>query len=154
MKENLRKSALRYMESVKIMTLATSDKSIPWASVLFYAFDKQFNIYFLSRHFRRHSIEISKNPRVAGTIVKPQGTFNAPNTGIQFEGSAKMLDGKELEFAYKIFMDRYPSAKKTAASAGVLGAGEVRMYKIKPHRLILQDQKRFPKEQRATVLER
>ncbi|MBI2085399.1 MAG: pyridoxamine 5'-phosphate oxidase family protein [Candidatus Aenigmarchaeota archaeon] len=154
MKTNLKKLALNYMENVRIMALATCSNKKPWASTVFYAYDKKFNLYFLSRYHRRHSFEIRKNPNVAGTIVKPQKIFSAPNTGMQFEGAAKMLMGKELEAAYKIFVKRYPAAEKIIKSASVLGSGEIRMYKITPRLLVMQDQKKFPKEQRAIVLEK
>ncbi len=156
MKINLKKLALDYMKTVRIMTLATCLNKKPWASTVFYAYDKKFNLYFLSRYHRRHSFEIGKNPRVAGTIVKPQKIFSAPNTGIQFEGTAKMLTGKELKPAYGLFVRQYPAAKKIIKSADYIGKKrtEIRMYKITPRLLILQDQKKFPKEQRAIVLER
>ncbi|MBI3412963.1 MAG: pyridoxamine 5'-phosphate oxidase family protein [Candidatus Aenigmarchaeota archaeon] len=154
MRQNPKKLAKSYMENVKLMSMATVSKNKPWCATIFYAFDENFDIYFLSRYYRNHSRHIEKNNSVAGTIAKQHKTFGAPTMGLQFAGSAKMLHGEELKKAYAIFTKRFPAAKKELISWDVLQSKKqpVRLYKISVKKLVLHDEVHFTKEKRRVVV--
>lgn len=80
-----------YVEKTIHMSLATSENNIPWVCEVHFAVDDDLNIYWRSKTDRRHSIEIAKNPFVAGNIVK-QHELNESVVGVYFEGRAELLE--------------------------------------------------------------
>ncbi|MBI4167882.1 MAG: pyridoxamine 5'-phosphate oxidase family protein [Candidatus Aenigmarchaeota archaeon] len=154
MRQNPKKLAKSYMENVKLMSIATVSKNKPWSATVFYAFDENFDIYFLSRYYRKHSRHIEKNNSVAGTIAKQHKAFGAPTMGLQFGGKAKMLRGAELKKAYAVFTKRYPRARKELSYWEVLESKKqpVRLYKIFVRKLILHDEVHFQKGKRRVVI--
>ena len=50
------------------LTIATSDYNTPWISNLYFAYDKDFNIYWYSSKETKHSRNINNNPKVAISI--------------------------------------------------------------------------------------
>lgn len=74
------------------MSLATSNNDKPWISELHFAYDKKLNFYFRSLPTRRHSLEITINPNVAGNVIK-QHKLDEPLIGVYFEGKARVLNG-------------------------------------------------------------
>jgi nitroimidazol reductase NimA-like FMN-containing flavoprotein (pyridoxamine 5'-phosphate oxidase superfamily) len=77
------------------MSLATSSGNAPWVCEVHFAYDESLNLYFRSLLSRRHSQEISKNPQVAGNIVKQSELGESP-VGVYFEGRAELLSGVDL----------------------------------------------------------
>ena len=89
-----------YLKGVVHLSLATSKDNHPWVCEVHFACDEELNIYFRSKPERRHSIEISQNPCVAGNIVE-QHDLNQKPRGVYFEGTAeKLIDVDETHPAY------------------------------------------------------
>ncbi|MBI2414593.1 pyridoxamine 5'-phosphate oxidase family protein [candidate division WWE3 bacterium] len=61
----------KYLEEARLMQVATSINNQPWACSVYFVFDNDFNLYWISTPKRRHSLEIKENSKVAGTIVLP-----------------------------------------------------------------------------------
>jgi len=105
-KEELRKHILDYLEKNRRMTLATSENNIPWAATVMFAYDNDFNFYFISVPDSRKTKNLETNPRVSGAINEFQKT-PGKILGVQLEGTAEMLDKnkntKELEIYKKRF---------------------------------------------------
>ncbi len=83
--------AKKIIEENIYLTLATSTKNgKPWISPLFFAFDENYNFYWISGKNSLHSQLISRNPNVAIVIFDsktPVGTGD----GVYFEAVAEEL---------------------------------------------------------------
>jgi len=96
-----------YLSGVIHMSLGTSVDGKPWVCEVHFSFDDELNIYFRSTKLRRHSIEIAKNPNVAGNIVEQHGMTDKPR-GVYFEGRAEILEPiTETDLAYMTVSKRY-----------------------------------------------
>jgi uncharacterized protein YhbP (UPF0306 family) len=83
------------------LSLATVKDNMPWVCEVHFAYDDNLNLYFRSLPSRRHSMEIAKNPNVAGNIIEQHPLEKYP-LGIYFEGTAERLaPGDEQELAAK-----------------------------------------------------
>ncbi|MBI2622017.1 hypothetical protein HYW66_00045, partial [Candidatus Microgenomates bacterium] len=124
-----------------------------WVATVWFTFDNDFNIYFISRHNRRHSQEIAENSSVAGAIVKPHKTLGDKTQGLQFEGKCSQVKGRELIKAFSIFIKRYPNVVKFIKSARdvITGKTDHRFYKITPTAIVLFDEINFPDNSRQEL---
>lgn len=131
-----------YLEEVIIMQLATSDDSQPWCCSLHYAFDDDFNLYWISTPETRHSKEISKNPKVAGTIVREHKKEDKPR-GLSFQGTAREItDANEIRKLITAYEKRFDWAG--AGAEIISGKNPHHLYQIKPEKFIYIDAVNFP----------
>ncbi len=89
------------------MTVATASlDGKPWISPVFFAYDKHYNLFWVSSKNSLHSILISNNPQVAIVIfdsTAPEGEGD----GVYFEAEACELKGTdEIESAIETLADR------------------------------------------------
>ena len=147
---NLKGLIKKYLEEAKLMQLATSLGDKPWVCSVWFAADKDLNIYWFSSTNRRHSKEVLKNPNVAGAIVLPH-TPDDPPRGIQFSGVANVLeDGKEIEKVISIYSKRiFPKGKISEFMNNK--EKPHKFYKIKPKQYVLFDAVNFPKNSRQEL---
>lgn len=95
-----------YIPQVIHLSLATSDGDAPWVCEVHFAYDNELNLYFRSLSSRRHSKEITQNPKVAGNIVN-QYKLEDEIVGVYFEGTAKKLEpGDEQNTAFECIKER------------------------------------------------
>jgi len=98
--------ARRIIEQNVYMALATSDNSgSPWVATLYYAYDSQYNFYFLSAKDSLHATHIEINPRVAMAIYDscaPPGEGD----GVQIEGRAYLAKPRELPHIIAVYFRR------------------------------------------------
>ena len=143
---NLRKLIDDYLKEAKLMQIATSADGRPWVASVWFAADNSFNLYFISRQTRRHSQEITRNPQVAGAIVKPHDTLGDKTRGLQFEGKCSDVKGKELIKSFALFAKRFPKVTKFILSPKdiINGVTDHRLYKIIPSKIVLFDEINFP----------
>src|SRR5579872_349564 len=104
---NLRALIEEYLQEAKMLQIATSKNDQPWVCTVYFAFDEDLNIYWISKPSRRHSEEISTNEKAAGVIVLPH-VYGKPVRGIQFQGIAKALKtNNDAEEGMKYYAKRY-----------------------------------------------
>ncbi len=104
MSHSVKKLIEEVLEKGYLMSLATIDDGGIWVSDVIYVHDSDFNIYWMSKPYGRHSKALAKNNRVAGTItVSGRGE---DNLGIQFEGVAKIIEGPRFDLAKKHYAKR------------------------------------------------
>jgi uncharacterized protein YhbP (UPF0306 family) len=119
------------------MILATSNKNAaPWASPVFYAYDKKYNFYFLSAIDSRHAENLLENPKV-GIAIFDSGQKIGTSDGIQMEGSVKVVEGKEVENAIELYSKRlFPESKMKGTDRydpkSYLEPAEFRFFKVTP----------------------
>ncbi len=141
-----------YLASTQIMQLSTSNNEQPWTATVYFAYDSNLNIYWLSRSDRRHSQDIEKNSKVSGAIAKLH-TYGEKVRGVQLEGIAEKLMGDEASQGLEIYYNRYNKARDRVRNiiAGAVGETIV-IYKLKPTKFVLFDEVNFPDNPRQEIV--
>lgn len=133
-KDELKKIILEYLSQNKLMSLATCLGNKPWAATVFYAYDLDLNIYFISRADTKKIQNLSKNPNVSVVINEYQpkkGTVK----GIQLEGSAKVLSKAENRESLDLYRKRFSWADDYL--------GDHELFKITPNFIRYLDDELF-----------
>lgn len=139
----LKQLITEYLKKAKMMQIATAVGNQPWACTVYFAYDEDLNLYWISKPSRRHSEEIRNNEKVAGTIVLPHTPGNKVR-GIQFQGVGKELRNvDDVKIAIKYYGDRYKMPKDRIDEIINNTDGHV-PYKIKPSLYVLFDEENFP----------
>lgn len=101
---NVEKIVREYIDKTVHMSLATVSGNKPWVCEVHFAYDDQLNLYWRSSPTRRHSIEVEKNPNVAGNIVAQYDLETGCGGAIYFEGTAERITNRdELERIFPAF---------------------------------------------------
>ena len=140
-----------YIENVKLLVIASSDKNHPWIATVFYCYDEELNLYFLSRLARRHSQEIVRNKRVAVAIADQNQIFGNKMKGLQIEGTCIPLNGKEAKNAFELYKKRFVKVEGFMPEKSLVryeesfSKGEVihRVWKIIPTKIKIFDESRY-----------
>lgn len=118
----------------RFITLSTSTKKgEPWITPVFYAYDDDFNLYWVSSKGARHSKNIRSNPNVAIVIfdsTKGEGEGDA----LYIEAEVEELSyGNKIEDGMKYYDSRASKADlKIKDPKNVIGSAEWRFYKATP----------------------
>lgn len=131
-----------YVEKVKkiieeniYMTIATSTLGgTPWISPLFFVYDKDYNLYWVSNKNALHSKLIRSNSRVAIVIFNSQAP-EGEGDGVYFETNVIELKQEvEIAQAMEVWNKRATHDEFKIKKVGeVTGEGMWRMYKATPH---------------------
>lgn len=136
MSEAVRRQALDYLESHRVLTLATWGPEGVWAAAVFYA-SEDFRLTFLSAAHTRHAQNIATNPQVAATIQEDYHDWPAIK-GIQLEGIVRQLEGLAKEAAIAQYQRKF--AFLATAEARIQEAmTRVNWYTLIPARLYFID---------------
>ncbi len=81
---------LEYLKTQSLMVLATYGEE-PWVASVYYTFDSDLNLYYLSAPQTLHCLNIEKNPSVAAAIVDSNQNVNTLKRGIQLNGVAHQI---------------------------------------------------------------
>ena len=147
-----KKHLLACMESTDYCAIATVDDKGVWNNPVYFAWDNQFNLYFISQPNSRHMKNIKKDSRVAVSIyaTNQAGDFVK---GIQLEGKARIIenDDKEDEFfyAYKTYYTRLGEFKENQA---IVMNNEWMFVKVAPEKIYYFDSKTFGEERQTVPL--
>ena len=102
------------MNSTEFCCLATLGDNGVWSNPVYFAWDEDFNLYFISQPPSRHMKNLEKDPRIAVSIYNTkQSTFDDV-VGIQLEGRANILiDKAEIDKARAAYYGRkYPDTAR------------------------------------------
>lgn len=130
-----------------MMQVATCINNKPWNCTAYFAYDDDFNFYWISKPNTRHSQEIMKNPHVAGVIAYDQQPSQKAVRGLQFQGVAELLKGGEEKKASKFYvkqLDREETLLEDIRS----GKNPHKFYRIKTSQFVLFDRINFPQNER------
>lgn len=147
----LRKLIEDYLNEAKLMQVATVKDNKPWVCSVWYVADSDLNLFFISRRSRRHSLELTKNPFVAGTIVKPHVIGSGEKVrGLQFEGKAHDLadEPDELKKVKKLYLKKYSKAEDISLENLTDPNFIATFYVIHPKTIVLFDSVNFPENSR------
>ena len=85
-----KKEILSYLSKYKLVSVGTNHK-LPWAANVYYLFDDDFNLYFVSNPNTKHCKNIARNPKVSVTIADSSQDPNGNKVGFQGRGIAKKV---------------------------------------------------------------
>ena len=132
----LRKLIKQYIEEKEIMQLATVSDGNPWICTVNYVFDEDLSLYWMSLRSTRHSKELKIDPRTAVAIL----VESKEKKCIHLEGSSYEVPKENLEFANKLYADRYGNKPKRLEEAKS-GDEKLRAYYVfNPKRIVLFDE--------------
>lgn len=147
---DLRNLIEEYLKEANMLQVVTAKDNQPWAATVYFAYDANLNLYWLSKPDRRHSQEIRSNPKVGGVVVLAH-VHGDKVRGLQLEGKAEEMGEVGIDEALKVYSDRFwlPEEKMKAILADKDGH---RVYKIQPTLFVLFDEKNFPDNPRQEYL--
>ncbi len=146
----LKKLIEEYLAKANLMQVATSRDNQPWACSVYFAYDEQLNLYWMSKPERRRSEELRLNEKVAGTIVLPHSPGDKVR-GIQFQGVAKELRShEEIEQGMKYYASRL-GMKSDRVQVVLQNKSDHFCYKITPTLYVLFDAENFPDDPRQEL---
>lgn len=132
-----------YLNEARLMQVSTAKDNQPWTCSVYFAYDNDLNLYWISTPQRRHSQEIRENEKVAGVIVVPH-TPGDKVRGIQFQGVAELLTNSEkIQHAMDTYATRM-GMKEERKQKIIQGKDNHVPYRIKPTTFVLFDEVNFP----------
>lgn len=133
--------AVGYLDTVKVMQLATVNDGKPWISTVFFVADSDMNVYWLSESHRRHSQDIEKNADVAIAIA---AKLDKPVVGIQAEGSVEIItDAVLAEPLMAKYVAKYEGAGKDFIRRLKDATNKHQLYKMNVQRMTMFDELHF-----------
>jgi general stress protein 26 len=133
MDEYVTKAKQIIAENIYCTVATASLEAKPWISPVFYAYDDQYNIYWVSDKNALHSKNIKANPQGAVVIFNSQAP-EGEGDGVYIDAKVEeVIDEKEIEYAInmrnmRVTMDEF----KVKNSEEITGEGAWRMYKATP----------------------
>jgi len=144
------RAAIRKMlESHNTVTLATCRDGSPWAASVFFASDKDLNLYFVSDYRTRHARDIGAGADVVATVNADCAQWSGVK-GLQIAGFAETVDGLGRVKALGYYLLKFPDVK--ALFEAPKGRDEetiaqrlqaANMYRLKPHWIRLIDNSKW-----------
>ncbi len=146
MENDIKKLIKEVLEKGYLMSLGTQDEGGVWVCDVIYVFDDDFNLYWMSTDFRRHSKAIEKNPQVAVAITV--SARDEKDFGIQINGQAAAIKEKRYDLAVPYFTKRGQKIPKEDEDF----LGEHVWYVLKPKKIELICQEFFGFEKQKLEL--
>lgn len=139
----------RYFSENKLMQLATiGDDGAPWLCNVYFVTDEDNNIYWTSaRGKRRHSQEITENPKVAVTIVHDDVNKQA----LQITGQAYEVSLDDAARVDRLYSDKYGDKDRLVEVMADLPEGRA-YWVVKPDEIFFWDEVNFPDAPKQQVI--
>lgn len=142
--ELTKQHVLDFLKTQKLMSVATFG-DFPWSASVYYTFDDDLNLYFLSSPTTLHCKHIVQNNKVAISIADSSQSVAQSKRGLQIWGECEQIsESAKIIHALKMWKDflgvinselTYENMVKKVVSG--------RMYRIMPKRVKLFDQELF-----------
>lgn len=132
-----KQQVLDFLKQHTLMAVATYG-SHPWIANVYYVFDSELNLYFLSSPNTLHCQQITKNDNVAVSIVDSHQDVNhKPKIGLQLWGKAQQIsDAAKVKYAVDLWKSSLGvSNDKISYANMVKKVISGRMYKIAPKKI-------------------
>ena len=133
---------LDFLKGERQMCLATFG-SFPWIATVYYTFDDNLHLYFMSDQSTLHCQQIAQNSKVAIAIANSNQNINKPKRGLQISGIAEQLSSVEKVTQALKMWKQYLHVRDPGLT---YKAVKNSMYRITPKRIKLFDQELFKKE--------
>ena len=130
---------LHFLADHKLMAVATYG-DFPWIASVYYSFDRDLNLYFLSDPETLHAKQILQNSKVAVSIADSQQHINSPKRGLQLSGVSQQVSGlAKVSHALQLWKSNLGVINPKMTYQVVKG----KMFRIVPKRIKLFDQELF-----------
>lgn len=136
---------VNFLDAARLLQLATAGSDGPWCTTLYFAADNLHYLYWLSPVEARHSRHIAANGRAAAAVVLPQ-QYGQPQQGLQIEGRARLVELQETAGLFQAYAERFTEHARLQTILS--GNDSMRLYQLRPARIILYDEQFFPAQPR------
>jgi len=142
-----KEQVFNFLKTQKLMVVATSD-DFPWIATVYYAFDDNLDLYFLSDPETLHCKQLARNSCVAVAIVDSRQSINEPKRGLQISGVAEEVsDMKKIKYSLAMWKNNLGISDSEISYENMIKKiFKGRMYRIIPKRIKLFDQELFDVE--------
>lgn len=96
------------LDSTQFMALASRGERGLWNHAVFFAYDSDINVYFISKPGSRHMQNISSNEEVALAIFSTEQSPTEDVVGLQIRGQATILSDADIPTVHGIYYTRSP----------------------------------------------
>ena len=130
------------------MQVATNGNDHPWIASVYYSFDNNLNLFFLSSPTTFHCKQISENSKVAVAITNSNQSMSGYKKGLQIYGVAEQIsDVAKIKHALKLWKDNLGvKDDKLTHENMIMRVVSGRMYKITPKKIKFFNQELFEVE--------
>ncbi len=142
MKTLTKELVLEFLSHHNLMSIATYG-DFPWIATVYYTFDHNLNIYFLSSPTTLHVNHILQNPKVALSIADSHQGISSKKRGLQISGEAHQISQIAV---IKHTLQLWKSALGVVDPSLTHKVAIGKMFKITPKKIKLFDQKLFEVE--------
>ena len=136
-RHRIERAAFELLDASSLCAVSTvSPRAMPHVSAVYFAWNRSFEIFWLSDVSARHSRNIQTRPGVAITVYDSSQVWGRPDRGIQLFGSARRLtvaDCAQVESLYAARFERYTPSDLSA----------YRFYEFRAERLKVFDESVF-----------
>lgn len=140
-----KKILIEYLSQHNLMQVATYGSEHPWITSVYYTFDDNLNLYFLSSPNTIHCQQILENPQVAVAITNTQQSLSAKKKGVQLFGTAQQIsDVAKIKHALSLWK-QHLGVKDQELSYENMAKKVIKskMYKITPQKIKFFNQELF-----------
>src|SRR3989344_3839743 len=138
---------LDFLKKHQLMVVATYGEH-PWIASVYYSFDQNLNLYFLSDPDTLHCQQIAINPEVAVAIADSRQKPNEFKKGLQIYGVATQIsDANKIKNALSLWKQTLQVTDPELTYQNMLKKiVKGRMYKITPRKIKFFNQELFKVE--------
>ena len=139
-----KKDVLEFLSDKKLMIIATYGGH-PWIASVFYSFDNDLNLYFISSPSTIHGKQMEKNKKVSAAVVDSNQKPSDVKRGLQIYGYVEKVSGiNKVRYALRLWKD-FLNVQRPDISFENMKKGlyKGRMYKLIPKKIKLFDQEKF-----------
>lgn len=116
-----------FIKKHHVLTLATSNKGLPWVANCFYAYLEDKNILvFTSGRDTKHITDLEEGSRVAASIVLETNVIGKIQ-GIQLLGILTEPEGEMMKAAKAAYLKRFPFAALMETTLWILEPDYIKM---------------------------
>ena len=110
MTETDRETIRQMLEAHNTISLATCRDGKPWAASLFFASDRNLNLYFVSDYRTHHARDIESAPDVVVTVNADCRRLTEIK-GLQIEGRVEKVAGTDRVNALRVYLLKFADVK-------------------------------------------
>ncbi|HLD25021.1 MAG TPA: pyridoxamine 5'-phosphate oxidase family protein [Patescibacteria group bacterium] len=139
-----KKDVLDFLAKGKLMALATYGTH-PWIASVYYAYDKNLNIYFITSPMTLHGRQMTKNPLVSAAIADSHQNLSDLKRGLQVYGHVEQVSGiYNVRRAIKLWKN-FLNAQRPDITAENMEKGiyKGRIWRLTPKKIKVFDQEKF-----------
>lgn len=146
-REQVIKAATNILENNIVATLCTTDGHSVHANNIYYAYNNELDIVFVSDRNTVHGKNIQTKDSVSLVVYNEPEAYGVNHQGIQIEGACKEATGEDLVKSWLLYVKRFPVFKNLMSDINQIVKGLVgtRIYIVKVSNIKIMDIPSFGK---------